>query len=131
VDNDDTAMLAGDHANDHPVIAGVETDEKQEYIVDRLLRYVGYPDGRRSTNYLTETQMVEAVRTSVSLTTTELNHVKRSYGHDIHGWADASTIKRIRRQLIGIVDADEQTDVSCVYWRRSTNGNPMASWELR
>jgi hypothetical protein len=127
VDNDDMAMLVGDH----PVIAGVETDKKPEYIVDRLLRYVGYPDGRRSTNYLTETQMVEAVRTSASLTKAELNHVKRSYGHDIHGWADASTIKRIRRQLSSIVDADEQTDVSCVYWRRVTNGIRMASWELR
>jgi hypothetical protein len=120
---------------DHPMVDDVhmvdDSDEKEEYIVDRLLKYVGFTDGRRSTNTLTYALMKVAVETSVGVNKSELNQVFELYNTDISRWYDPDSIKATKRQLNVIINQDKHTDVKFTTWQEREGDNKTTMWMLQ
>jgi hypothetical protein len=108
-----------------------EKEEKEEYIVDRLLRYVGFTDGRRSTNTMTHEQMKLAVTTSPNLTRSELAQVLSLYNIDIKHWNQPDDIKATKRQLGLIMNKDIHTTVKFVAMRQRQENEQISVWVLQ
>jgi hypothetical protein len=113
-----------------PVVDDDDSDEKEEYIVDRLLRYVGFKNGRRSTHTVTHAQMQAAVTTAVKLTRAELHQVQQLFQVDILKWSDPDNIKATRRQLKSIIDMDDDTNVVFTALQERENGRTISVWKL-
>jgi hypothetical protein len=85
----------------------------KEHIIDRLLSYVGYKDGRRSVGALTYRQMETAATMSIRLTKAEIAQVKALYGLDLSLWHTLTMqIKGMKHQLDMILEQDANTEVS-------------------
>jgi hypothetical protein len=104
-------------------------DEQKQYIMDRLLRYIGFKEGRRSTDTLTHEQMQAAVAASVAFTQNEVDQVQRLFETDLTQWSDA---KIFRRQLKALMKTDqEHTHVTLVLGQVGRGINKKSTWTLQ
>ena len=104
-----------------------------EYIVDRLLRYVGFTQGRRSVAALTYKKMEAAATKSARLTTTEIEQVKVLYNLDVKLWhVRTKKIKGMKRQLDAILQQDQDTHVALTVQPAVIHrGNGGSMWVLQ
>jgi hypothetical protein len=130
--NQQQQQLSVHQQQGHDVPMVDDSDEKEEeYIVDRLLKYVGFTDGRYSTNTMTHEQMEVTVTTSPRLSKSEMDQVLELYNVDIKQWVDADNIKALRRQLKVILEKDVETHVIMIRTQQRQNNAKVFAWNLQ
>jgi hypothetical protein len=103
-----------------------ESDDEKGQCMDMCLGFIGFKEGRRSTDILTHEQM-EAVICLVTFTQIEVDQVDRLFDKDLTEWSDAKTA---RRQLKAVM-TKEHTHVTLVPGRVGSGVDRKTTWMLQ
>jgi hypothetical protein len=107
-------------------------EEEQEYIVDRLLRFMGFEEGRKSTNKVSCQAMQEAVEDDVGLTYAEVITVRQLYSVDISEWQNGANARDVKFKMQQILKRDMHTEVKMVQTQcRGAEHTKTSYWKLQ
>jgi hypothetical protein len=111
----------------------VNADEQPDCVLlDRLLRFVGFTDGRVSTNAVSYGSMQQAIKSAAPFAKGEIAQAAKLYGRgvDIAKWANGIRIVRgtVKPQLDKILKG---TGVQMEVKQMRTPGSRISVWKLR